>query len=108
MKEEMSTGEFKRYLDRHKPKKIVYSTENQDWYRVADPCKVEMVFTIMLISEAPNIITMRNGLNDTMYLDRVKYIEVDEKSSVLGTVLRIYCGDRDTDRHDKSYTLIAA
>ena len=104
----MSTGELRRYLELHKPKRIIFSTENQDWYDIIDPCKTELVFTIMLISDSPNIITMRNGSQGVMCLDRVKYIEVDEKISVLGTVLRVWCGDRDSCKNDRSYTLIAA
>lgn len=104
----MTTGEFRRYLAGHKPERIIFATENQDWFSVLDPCKVEMVFTIMLISEAPNIITMRNSLNDTMFFDRVKAVEVDEKASILGTIFRVRCGTYKTERGDKVYTLIAA
>ena len=108
MKKEMTTGEFRRYLSNHKTDRVFFTTENQDWFNVSDPFKVELVFTIMLISEAPNIITLRNGMNAAMCLDRVKYIEVDEKSSVLGTIYRVRCGDRNSDRNDKTYTLVAA
>ena len=104
----MTVGEFRGYLDTHRPKRIFFSTENQDWFDVLDPCKMEMVFSIMLISEAPNIITMRNNLNGIMSFDRVKGVKIDEKASVLGTVVRIRCGSHKTERGDKVYTLIAA
>ena len=107
MKKVISVHEFKEYCKTNRPNSIIYLTENQAWYRVADPCKIDMSFPIMLIYENPNIIFLKSG-NNTILFDMIKYIEIDTESTVLGTIITVYCGEFGTDGYDITYTLIAA
>lgn len=106
MKKIISVKEFKDYCEKNKPHSIIYQTENQKWYRVSDPCKVRMSFKIMLIYENPNLICLKSGTN-TISFDMVKYIEIDTESTVLGTLITVFCGKFGTSGHDIAYTLIA-
>lgn len=107
MKKIISVKEFKDYCDKNKPRSIIYQTENQKWYQVSDPCKAKMSFPIMLICENPNLICLKSEAN-TLSFDRVKCIEVDTESTVLGTLITVFCGEFETNDHDITYTLIVA
>lgn len=102
----MSVSEFKDYCNNKKLRYILYTTENQSWYSVADPCNVELSFTTMLIVENPNVICLKFGGN-TLCINRVKTINVDTESSVLGTIFTVFCGDMKTIEFDNTYTLVA-
>lgn len=107
MKKIISVKEFKEYCETNKPHSIIFYTENQKWYRVSDPCKIKMSFSIMLICENPNLICLKSGAN-TMSFDRVKFVEIDTESTVLGTLITVFCGEFGTNGHDITYKLIAA
>lgn len=105
MKKRVSVRELKEYCKEHKPHCLHYSSENQSWYRVSDPCKLEMSFPIMLIYENPNLICLRSGSN-TLSFDCVKSVEIDTESTVLGTIFTVFCGDFKMDGGEVSYTLV--
>lgn len=107
MKKKISVRELKSYYEKHKPNCIYYQTENQDWYRTSDPCKIKMSFPVMLIFENPNLICLKSSGN-TMSFDRVKSVEIDTDSSVLGDVFTLFCGDFNTDDYDITYTLVVS
>lgn len=106
MKRMLSVRDFKAYHEVNSPKYILFHTENQEWYRTSDPCKIEMSFPIMLIGENPNIICLKSG-NNTLSIDSVKDVEIDTESSVLGAVITAFCGNADTDGYEIAYTLVA-
>lgn len=105
MKKIVSVRELKAYYERNKPKCIYYLTENQTWYRASDPCKMKMSFPIMLIFENPNLICLKSSGN-TISFDRVKSVEIDTESSLLGVIFTVFCGDFNTDGYDITYTLV--
>lgn len=107
MKKTVSIRELKEYYSVNKPHYVLFQTENQDWYTAADPCKLKMSFQIMLINENPNLICLKSGVN-TLSIDRVKCVEIDTGATVLGTVLKVFCGDFGSDSYETTYTLIAA
>lgn len=107
MKKKVSVGELKKYCEQHKPQRIQFMTENQDWYRTADPCKMEISFPIMLIYENPNLICLKDSRN-TLSFDRIKSVEIDTDSSLLGVILTIFCGDFNSDGYDVAYKLVVA
>lgn len=104
MKKTVTIRELKEYCTVHKPSCIRFSTENQSWYKVSDPCKVCMSFPIMLIYENPNLICLKSGSN-TLSFDQVKFVEIDTGLTVLGTVFTLFCGDAG---QDITYRLIVA
>lgn len=106
MKKRITVGELKAYCAANKPSNVRFSTENQSWYRISDPCKVNMSFSIMLIYENPNLICLKSGTN-TMCFDRVKYAEIDTETTVLGTLITLFCGDFASSDHEITYCLIA-
>lgn len=107
MKKIINIKEFKDYYDENKPHLIIYQSENQKWYRVSDPCKIKMSFPNMLICENPNLICLKSGTN-TVSFDRVKCVEIDTESTVLGTLITVFCGEFGTNNHDRTYTLISS
>lgn len=107
MKKKVSVGELKKYCEQHKPQRIQFMTENQDWYRTADPCKMEISFPIMLIYENPSLICLKDSRN-TLSFDRIKSVEIDTDSSLLGVILTIFCGDFNSDGYDITYKLVVA
>ena len=107
MKKIVSVKELKEYCENHKPQQVSFYTENQSWSRASDPCKIKMSFPIMLICENPNLICLKSGAN-TLSFDRVKFVEIDTESTVLGTLITVFCGEFGKSGYDITYTLIAA
>ena len=107
IKKKITVGELKSYYASKKLSTVRFSTENQKWYRVSDPCKVNLSFSAMLITENPNLICLKSGVN-TICFDRVKFVEIDTESSVLGTIITLFCGDFGSNDYDITYRLVAA
>ncbi len=107
MRKRVSVKELKEYCERNKPKQVTYYSENQDWYRVSDPCKLRMHFPIMLICENPSLICLKSGTS-TICFDRVCSVEIDTETTVLGTILTVYCGCSGAKEPEITYKLIAA
>ena len=107
MRRVMSVGELKRYYEGRSVRQILFCTENQSWDNVANPMKVNMAFTSMLMACSPNVICLKSGEN-TLHFEKVKRIYLDTDRSPLGTVLDIVCGDSNTRGNDIKYTLITS
>ncbi len=107
MRKRVSVKELKEYCERNKPKQVAYYSENQDGYRVSDPCKLRMHFQIMLICENPSLICLKSGTS-TICFDRVCSVEIDTETTVLGTILTVYCGCSGAEEPEITYKLIAA
>ncbi|MCM1222381.1 MAG: hypothetical protein NC548_48730 [Lachnospiraceae bacterium] len=107
MRKRMTTGDLKKYCATIKPARIHFSTENQLWFKVSDPCKVDLSFPVMLIYENPNLILLKSDTS-LVSLDRVKFIEVDTETTVLGTIFTVVCGSQSTSENDITYRLIVA
>lgn len=104
----MTVGEFQRYASSHKPSKISFWTENQPWYSITDPKKAKMSFTTMLICENPNMLCLKCVGGNELCFDQIKYIQVEEDKSLLGTIITVFCGPFKSDDADISYVLIAS
>lgn len=105
MKKRVSVRELKEYCSRNKPQQVLFCTENQEWYRVADPCKIRLSFPIMLICENPNLICLKSETS-TMCIDRIKFAEINSDANPLGTILTVSCGNMKAAEAEKTYTLI--
>lgn len=105
MKKTLTVSEFKKYCEKERFTRIIYHSENQEWYQYADPCKVKMAFPVMEIYENPNILYLKSGKN-VLFLDRIQCVKVDTESSVLGTIVAVLCGDFGAKHYDRAYTLI--
>lgn len=108
MKTVLSVNEFAAYMTEHKPSKVSFWTENQPRHKSSVTCRVRMVFPIMLILENPNVICLKHGDGNEMYFYSVKYIKMDDESSVLGTIITVYCGGLTPNDAETSYTLVAS
>lgn len=112
MKKKLSIKEFQAYITSHTLSEISFWSENQEWYTVADPLKIKMIFPIILIGENPNVIYLKDGTKKELFFDRVKYIYIDDNSTVLGAVFYIHCNKNgckiNQEDNEIIYTLIAS
>ena len=107
MKRILSILELKRYYSGNNPNRILFCSDNQSWHSVENPMKINMAFTSMLMACNPNVICLKSGDN-TIRIERVKYVCLDADRSPLGTVLDVVCGNKDTKENDIRYTLITS
>lgn len=107
MKKTVNLQGLQEYVAHNRVGCVRFYTENQQWYRASDPCKIRMAFPIMLICENPNLVCLKSGQN-TISFDRVKFVEIDTETTVLGTILTLFCGDFGSDGYDTTYKLIAS
>lgn len=107
MRKQVSVKELKEYCERNRPSQVTFYSENQDKYRISDPCKLRMHFPIMLIYENPNLICLKSGTS-TICFDRVRFVEIDTETTVLGTILTLYCGGSGSSEPEVAFKLIAA
>ena len=105
MKKKVSVYELKKYCELHKPQRISYNTENQSWYRVSDPCKIDLTFQNMMVFENPNLVCLKSGSN-MLYFDRVHHAEIDTDVAI-GTAFTIFCGERGNRAPEVAYRLLA-
>ena len=106
--ETMKLRQFKKYCDSKQFRGITLHHKNQAWETVDNPLKYQLSFRNIMVFVAPDVgsICLGKGGN-LVYFERVKYVMVDEESSVLGTVIRVVCGDSQSDRKNIQYTLVA-
>lgn len=89
----MTVREFKGYIEsKAHIDKVVFWTENQEGYSVVNPCKIRMAFPDISVCENPNVVCLREKSNSITF-DRVNEIQLDEKSSALGNIVTVICGD---------------
>lgn len=97
----MTVRGFKEYIEsKTHIRKVVFWTENQEGYSVANPCKIRMAFHDILVCDNPNVVCLRD-MSNTITFDRVNEIVLDEKSSALGDIVTVICGDGEC-----RYTLV--
>ena len=101
MKVRLSVKELRNYFERRNQFTVIFNSENQEWYWVADPLKIRMVFSKVKVLENPNIVYLIDG-NNSIGLAQVSHAEIDNCCCVLGDVLRIICKCGDT------YTLVVS
>ena len=101
MKVRLSVKELRNYFERRNQFTVIFNSENQEWYWVADPLKIRMVFSKVKVLENPNIVYLIDG-NNSIGLTQVSHAEIDNCCCVLGYVLRIICKCGDT------YTLVVS
>lgn len=106
MKKIVNIRGLREYIAHNQVNSVQFYTENQQWYRTSDPCKIRMVFKVMLIYENPNLICLKSGQN-TVSFDSVKSVEIDTETTVLGTILTLFCGDFNSEGYEATYKLIA-
>ena len=101
----LSVREFKSMCESISPTKFIFASKNQEWDKVNHTIKVNLSFKIMMIAFNPNTICFKNADN-TLCLERVKYIKVDDENSLIGAVFTVVCGDFFSDTNDICYTII--
>lgn len=99
-----SIAEFKKFISKKQPKKIIFVSENQDDFDVADPFVLSIVFSSIFVGENPNVVYMTDGTN-SIRLNMVKRIKVQSENSVIGTEVKILCLRRE---QEKTYTLLVS
>ncbi len=97
--------EFKEFVERYKPTKILFLSDEQKSYMVADPCIMELCFTSVLTYENPNIIYLTGGAS-SMRFNRVKFVEFSEEPAPDGVRVKIYCLDNRQKSGESTYTLL--
>lgn len=106
MKKQVSVRDLKDYCERNTPNQITYYTENQAC-RNADKalCKLRLHFQVVLIYENPNLVCLKSGASSICF-NGVRFAEIDTESTVLGTILTLYCGNSKASKDAEAYTLI--
>lgn len=107
MKRRMLLRDFKKYLLNNKQQQFMFYTENQDWFNPLDPCKIQITFPVMVVSENPNLICLKSDIG-TFCLDQVRFVEIDTKALGFGVVITVCCGGRAPNPPRITYKLIAA
>lgn len=102
----VSVSELRDYFEKHMPNRIIFTSENQLWYDAITPCKVELIFSTVRVSLNPALLVLESAAG-TLCLDRVRFAEIDCKSSVLGTVIQVHCGGDESQNKGRTvYTLV--
>lgn len=96
----MTIADFKRYVESRNVKRVIYSTDNQNYYNPecynpSTPIKYELQFCGIVISDAPSMNYVYLGLlphsnHSNMMIDRIRYVRIEY--SILGDVVHLYCG----------------
>lgn len=97
--------EFKEFVERYKPTKILFLSDEQKSYMVADPCIMELCFTSVLTYENPNIIYLTGGAS-SMRFNRVKFVEFPKESTPDSVRVKIYCLDSRQKSGESTYTIV--
>ena len=105
MKKQISIRELKEYCERSSPHQVTYYSDNQDWCKEGDLCKFRLHFQIVLIYENPNQVFLKSGTSSICF-NNVRFAQIDTESTVLGTILTLYCGNFRASKPTATYTLI--
>lgn len=106
MKKQVSVRELKDFCERNPPNQVTYYTENQTYYNASnDLCKLRLHFQVVLIYENPNLVCLKSGASSVCF-NGVRFAEIDTESTVLGTILTLYCGNSKASKGAETYTLI--
>lgn len=105
MKKQVSVRELKDFCERNSPNQITYYTENQTCDTAGGLCKLRLHFQVVLIYENPNLVCLKSGASSICF-NGVRFAEIDTESTVLGTILTLYCGNSKASKDAEAYTLI--
>ena len=105
MKKQVSVRELKDFCERNSPNQITYYTENQTCDTAGGLCKLRLHFQVVLIYENPNQVYLKSGMNSVCF-NGVRFAEIDTESTVLGTILTLYCGSPRSSKPAAAYTII--
>lgn len=91
----ITVADFKRYIDSRDVKRVIYSTENQDYYNPFTPIKYELQFDGIVVSAAPSMHyvylgQLPHGKHSNMMINRIRYVRIEY--SIFGDVVHLYCG----------------
>ena len=86
----LSARELYVFLKDHTYGNIIFSSDNQDNFKVKDPINISVEFSSILMCLNPNRIVLKGDCG-TMTINMVDYAEV-ELGSVLGDIITIVCG----------------
>lgn len=107
MKKQVSVRELKAYCERNSPNQVTYYSENQAGGKDTGLCKLRLHFQVVLISENPNLVCLKSGASSVCF-NEVRFAEIDTESTVLGTVLTLYCGNSKASKPSETHILIMA
>lgn len=91
MKKRLNVTEFGEYLCKHKPTSVNLCSENQSCRNSADTVRYQLTFPSVVVSTSPNVICLHGGNIGSVCVDSVKFVEIDDKPSVLGEVFQVHC-----------------
>lgn len=97
-------SEFKEYLNEHKPSKIIFMSESQNEYDIADPLVLSLTFSSILVGQNPNVIYMTDGVN-SLRINMIKGFRLRRSISSPCTEVDVLCRDR---KGEKTYTLLVS
>ena len=97
-------SEFKEYLKEHKPNKIIFMSERQNEYDIADPLVLSLTFSSILVGQNPNVIYMTDGIN-SWRLNMIKGLRLRKSASSPCAEVDVLCRSREGD---KMYTLLVS
>lgn len=102
----LSIREFKTVCDSFSPQEFIFTSANQQWKASNHTLKANLSFKIMMIAFNPNVLCFKSPDN-TLCLERVKYIKTSNEPDFIGRVFTVICGDFESSKNDVSYTIIA-
>lgn len=106
MKKVVSIGEFQRYLDEHKPSVICFSTTNQPWRRVTDPCSICCDFTRLSANEDTNMVWLGDH-GQTISFSMVRSVLIDTDTLQSAALISVLCGGPLFGLPESTYVLLA-
>ena len=78
-------------LAEHKPKRFIFWTENQPGDNLADPCRLQLSFTEIVVSPPTGQVCLRNNDKNSIYFVGVEDAWYDKDASPLGDVITLLC-----------------
>ena len=101
----VSVRELKAYCERNSPNQVTYYSENQTGCKNAALCQLRLHFQSVLIYENPNQVCLKSGVSSICF-NEVRFAEIDTESTLLGTILTLYCGNSKASRRHEAHRLI--
>ena len=90
-------SEFKEYLKERKPNKIIFMSERQNEYDIADPLVLSLTFSSILVGQNPNVIYMTDGIN-SLRLNMIKGLRLRKSASSPCAEVDVLCRSREGDK----------
>lgn len=103
--EKMTVYELQSFLKQHRPRQVVFLSDNQPWDSIGLPLRLHLSFPVILTALNPNAILLKNGVN-TLSMNNVTNVEKCDGPAGFGTVLNIFCRNYADGADEVCYTLI--